>query len=594
MITSLSPLFAILFALAADAPWSVAQKQALGIAPLPQIVNGSGQEIVVPAGEILVDFSDFGGVDDGIRQDVSLLLEEWGMKAIHYDLQVPSGGSEATRKNIWLFVGNGGARQERETMTPTPNDIRDRMREAGYILTVTQDHEGLVVISCWAETPQATAYGLVTLRQLAVLREGSLVLRNVTIQDWPEFRYRGVLEGGGEVWRHEERMALMPFMKRWKMNSYIYAPKGDPNFRRKWRKPYSSKELRLFRSEVEEAEKNRVVYGFSLSPGVSSAYVSQKSQDVLCQKFAAMQDMGIAFFGLFYDDIMPVMGHPDDLSAFSGLGEAQCYQTNKVLSFLKARGKVDMFFFCPTQYAGTARTRYVEQIAHGLDPSIVVGWTGPTICSYEIPLKDTEAFVNMIQHPVSIGDNHPVAGGNCMGALRNRDPNLAKVCDGFLSNPVSHSEIVSEIAVATMADYEWNPDEYDADWSLERSLMSFASTYAGSHLPEEAYPWLRVLAEQHQVSCCGFGKASALRLAYEGWLQGQPTLDALTQELRLCSEAGDVLSKVLIRPDFLDTVEEDLDALQDLGLKGLGCLEGIKVENEEAKATLAELMKTVR
>lgn len=592
MIISLSPLFAILFALAMDAPWSVAQKQALGIAPLPQIVNGSGQEIVVPTGEIQVSFSEGGGVDEGVRQEVSLLMEEWGMKAVSFDVQSPS--TATARKGLWLMVGDDKSHQDQEAVSPARNKSEDRIRDSGYILTVTQDHEGLVVISCWAETAQAISFGLVTLRQLAVVRNDSLVFKDVTIQDWPEFKYRGVLEGGGEVWRHEERMALMPFMKRWKMNSYIYAPKGDPNFRRKWRKPYSSKEIRLFRSEVEEAEKNRVVYGFSLSPGVSSAYVSQKSQDVLCQKFATMQDMGVSFFGLFYDDIMPVMGHPDDLSAFSGLGEAQCYQTNKVLSFLKARGQVDMFFFCPTQYAGTAHTRYVDQIAHGLDPSVVVGWTGPTICSYEIPLDATETFVNMIQHPVSIGDNHPVAGGNCMGALRNRDPDLAKVCDGFLSNPVSHSEIVSEIAVATMADYEWNPDEYDPDWSLERSLTSFATVYTDSNRPEDAFPWLRVLAEQHQVSCCGFGKASALERAYDGWLQGQPTLDTLTQELRLCSEAGDVLSEVLIRQDFLDTVQEDLEALQDLGSKGLECLEKIRAGNQEAKATLSELMKSVR
>ena len=86
-----------------------------------------------------------------------------------------------------------------------------------------------------ANTPLGTRYSLGTLEQLISKKADGLSVRTVTIQDWPRFKYRGVLEGGGEIWPHEDRMALMPFLEDWKMNSFIYAGKGDPNFRRKWR-----------------------------------------------------------------------------------------------------------------------------------------------------------------------------------------------------------------------------------------------------------------------------------------------------------------------------------------------------------------------
>ena len=54
-------------------------------------------------------------------------------------------------------------------------------------------------------------------------------LTAVTIYDYSDTQYRGFIEGFyGYPWDMEDRISLMEYGKRFKMNVYIYGPKSDP------------------------------------------------------------------------------------------------------------------------------------------------------------------------------------------------------------------------------------------------------------------------------------------------------------------------------------------------------------------------------
>lgn len=86
-----------------------------------------------------------------------------------------------------------------------------------------------------------------------MIKQGNLSI--CSIQDYPDIRFRGVVEGFyGTPWSHEERMRQLEFYGRNKMNTYIYGPKetrtihrqtGANLIRKKKRNKYASWRNRL-------------------------------------------------------------------------------------------------------------------------------------------------------------------------------------------------------------------------------------------------------------------------------------------------------------------------------------------------------------
>ena len=89
----------------------------------------------------------------------------------------------------------------------------------------------------------SAAGGLNAVATLRQLRKGDK-LTCATISDAPDPPLRGVIEGFyGTAWTHEFRLALFRFMGKYKLNTYIYAPKDDPKHRAQWRELYTGEEL---------------------------------------------------------------------------------------------------------------------------------------------------------------------------------------------------------------------------------------------------------------------------------------------------------------------------------------------------------------
>ena len=85
-------------------------------------------------------------------------------------------------------------------------------------------------------------------------------LPQVEIIDYPHVQYRGVVEGFyGAPWSHANRLDLLSFYGKHKMNTYIYGPKDDPYHSSPyWRKPYPSDQANQIVELLETANENKV------------------------------------------------------------------------------------------------------------------------------------------------------------------------------------------------------------------------------------------------------------------------------------------------------------------------------------------------
>ena len=212
-----------------------------------------------------------------------------------------------------------------------------RERPGAYVLRI--DARGVVVTGY---DERGAFYGLQTLRQLLespAAQQGALCF--VTVSDWPDMPYRGVVEGFyGTPWSQEVRLSLIDFYGKFKMNRYVYGPKDDPYHRHDWRKPYPEKEAENIRLLVDACRRNRVDFVWAVHPGADIRW-NETDYKALCDKFDHMYDLGVRAFAIFFDDLF---GDEDGRDP-----RKQAELLNRLTAeFVKAKGDVAPLVVCPT------------------------------------------------------------------------------------------------------------------------------------------------------------------------------------------------------------------------------------------------------
>ncbi len=91
-------------------------------------------------------------------------------------------------------------------------------------------HEDKKEISIGSSTKRGFFYASQTLKQLIDTKNKLLPI--VEIIDFSSFKLRGIIEGFyGKPWSDENRIDIIRFCGKNKMNAYWYAPKDDPYHR---------------------------------------------------------------------------------------------------------------------------------------------------------------------------------------------------------------------------------------------------------------------------------------------------------------------------------------------------------------------------
>lgn len=320
-----------------------------------------------------------------------------------------------------------------------------------------------------ADTSDGVFYAVCTLREIAANAQEPQSVPCVDIDDYPMFRFRGVVEGFyGTPWSHETRLSILDHMGRYKMNSYVYGPKDDPYHNvPDWRKPYPADEAAKISELCSRAERNHINFIWAIHPGGDIKW-NREDFDLLLAKFEAMYNLGVRQFAVFFDDIQ---GEGTD-------SHKQAELLNSLnREFVRAKPDVKHLIVCPTDYsqawAGKGENGQLAIYGRELDKDIEVFWTGAEVCSDVV--RPDRNFVNTrIQRPSLTWWNFPVSD-YCrenlqLGPSYTLDTTLTSAdMSGILTNPMEHGE-ASKAAMYSVADYGWNPAAYNALDSWQRSM----------------------------------------------------------------------------------------------------------------------------
>ncbi|MEW9668851.1 beta-N-acetylglucosaminidase domain-containing protein [Ammoniphilus sp. 3BR4] len=342
----------------------------------------------------------------------------------------------------------------------------------GYFLEVRKVSEKKAAVWIYAPSARGYFYAFQTWRQLlqSPLNEGWIL-------DQPRMKRRGIVEGYyGSPWSLEERKRALSILSSQKMNTYVYAPKNDRYHRDKWDSLYPPEELGQLSSLAYDCQKYHVDMIFAVSPGLSIQYTSNEHANLLFDKYKQVYDIGVRHFGLFFDDIPLSLFHESDRAAFPSLTDAHIHFIQKVFAKLKQLDEGNSLVVCPTQYFGKGDEEYIRRLGQEVPEEVDILWTGRTICSPEIDIREARIFYEQTGHQPLFWDNYPVNDANMrdemhIGPFLNRHPLLYLHSTGLIANVMEYPE-ASLIPLITIAHYLWNPAAYQPSESFEFAVKS--------------------------------------------------------------------------------------------------------------------------
>lgn len=267
----------------------------------------------------------------------------------------------------------------------------------------------------------------------------------------------GVVEGFyGRPWTMEQRKELFRRLKKWGLNTYLYAPKDDYKHRMFWREPYSVEEAEQLMTLISASREFNVEFIYAISPGLDITFSSAKEITALKRKLDQVSHFGCKSFALLFDDIDHNMC-PADKEVFSSFAHAQVSITNEIYQYL---GEPQTFLFCPTEYCGTfcypnvIQSPYLRTVGEKLLPGIDVLWTGPKVVSKDISVESIEEVSKIIKRAPVIWDNIHANDYDqkrlFLGPYKGRNTELIPRLTGVLTNPNCEFE-ANFVAIHTLS-----------------------------------------------------------------------------------------------------------------------------------------------
>ncbi|KAK7867627.1 hypothetical protein R5R35_014820 [Gryllus longicercus] len=287
----------------------------------------------------------------------------------------------------------------------------------------------------------------------------------------------GVVEGFyGRPWTTEQRKDLFQKLKKWGMDSYLYAPKDDYKHRAYWRELYTVEEAEHLTSLISAAREKGITFYYALSPGLDITYSSAKEVAVLKRKLEQVSQFGCSAFALLFDDIEPEMSEADK-EVFQSFAHAQVSVSNEVFQHLGQ----PRFMLCPTQYCAARATpnvqnsEYLNTLGAKLAPEIDIMWTGPKVISRLLTVESIEEITDVLRRPPVIWDNLHANDYDqkrvFLGPYSGRSPDLIPKLRGVLTNPNCEYG-ANFVAIHTLA--QWSRCNVDGkrDPSLNDSVSA--------------------------------------------------------------------------------------------------------------------------
>lgn len=341
------------------------------------------------------------------------------------------------------------------------------------------------------ENTDATFCGLASLEQ--ILDRGTTNLPCVSIKDYADVQYRGVIEGYyGVPYNADVTKDIFRFMARYKMNAYMYGAKSDPYHSQKWADAYPDSitpqqqaigylSSDMMRDIVRVSHETKVNFIWAIHPGGAFTDPNDKTViDRIMQKFEKMHDLGVRQFGCFVDDI----GVPSDEATLhinaDRLTELQNAIDNKWnKNYANPADTVKPINFVPQLYAyswvdAQKRANFYNSLGKTHRKAIIY-ITGAKVWS--VPnSQDLDLVSSELGRSLAWWWNYP-CNDNDMSKLFVRDtygnfadekwidndaklPTELRGASALISNPMQQGE-ASKIALFGVGDYGWNNAAFD-------------------------------------------------------------------------------------------------------------------------------------
>ncbi|XP_005181562.1 protein O-GlcNAcase [Musca domestica] len=266
----------------------------------------------------------------------------------------------------------------------------------------------------------------------------------------------GVIEGFyGRPWTTEQRKDLFRKLKKWGMDSYVYAPKDDYKHRAYWRELYTVEEADHLSGLISAAKEHGITFYYALSPGLDMTYSSQKELQTLKRKLDQVSQFGCEAFALLFDDIESELSKGDK-EVFQTFANAQVSVTNEIFTHLGN----PRFLFCPTQYCSSRAvptvhdSEYLNTLGSKLNHDIDIMWTGDKVISKIISVESLQEITEVLRRPPVIWDNLHANDYDqkrvFLGPYSGRSPEIIPHLRGVMTNPNCEFH-ANNVAIHTLA-----------------------------------------------------------------------------------------------------------------------------------------------
>lgn len=388
-----------------------------------------------------------------------------------------------------MFIGVNGTKGHATQYATTHSLSLDVFNNQNHCFDphiVYVDNSNILVIG---NNEGSAFYGMASLEQMFEQSvDGSLP--GVLINDYAHTKYRGLVEGFyGHPWSIESRLNLFDYMKRYKMNYYVYGPKADPYHAGNWRINYPetvTEEQRLLGQITTEDMHNlathaaqcNVDFVWAIHPTLGSYSIDLNWVSDIMSKFEQLYSLGVRHFGVSVDDMR---GHPTNQAQLPHLVQ-QAIDEKWNTDNANPADRVGNVLFVPTCYAINYGASYSLTPIKEISPKVEVAFTGYD-CFSNLRASSFSQMASYIDRDPIFWWNNPVNDDHdawlYMHGLTERwiieQKEPVENMRGFLLNPMNQGQ-ASKVCIFSGADYCWNPSAFNEQLSWEQSLRSIVKT----------------------------------------------------------------------------------------------------------------------
>jgi hypothetical protein len=349
----------------------------------------------------------------------------------------------------------------------------------------------------------------------------------------PGFALRGIK---GWNWTAEQYLEEIPVLAEYRMNflmnCYLSNFDTEGKWINKWWEPLSEKRKAGYRRILRECRRYRINFCFAVHPQLASPRPLDPNRmgdiDACYQQFSWAQEQGVKWFSLSLDDVS--WGEQGPAAG----GWAHAKLVNVIFDRLRRKDKGAQMIFCPVPYWGDGTNKedreYLESLAKAMHREVYVFWTGNEVVPVRMTAQAARSYKSTVKHRLIIWENYPVNDASPtmhLGPIMGRDPELAEIADGYMSNPLCPQNQINRLPLLTCADFAWNPNGYNPDRSIGQALLRWGKT-------GEQRAILKELVELYPGAILAKVSNTGYRPVYSAVLaQFNDKLDSSTQEAQV-------------------------------------------------------------